>query len=110
MFTYLPLYGVLVCQEHCYAVYNLDEHLKRLHKLPSAERRRLIASYSGLALSPPERVPAPEPYGPPVAELGAPQSAFLCCQAAQQGADDNHLDTTTTTLTTTSSSSSNQAH
>jgi hypothetical protein len=72
MFTYLPAYKVLVCQEHQHAVYSLDEHLKRLHKLLAAERRELIASYSGLALSLPERVPAPEPYGRPVAELRAP--------------------------------------
>jgi hypothetical protein len=36
--------------------------------------------YSRLALSLPERVPAPELYGRLVAELRAPQDAFLCCQ------------------------------
>jgi hypothetical protein len=60
MLTYLPLYCMLVYQEHQHAIYNLDKHLKRQHQLPIAERRELLASYSHLLLLPPEQIPLPE--------------------------------------------------
>jgi hypothetical protein len=56
MFTYLPVYRVLICSEHQHAVYNLDEHLKRLHKLPVVERQRVIALYKGISLCPLDQV------------------------------------------------------
>ena len=75
MFTYLPAYRVLICCEHQQAVYGLDEHLKRHHKLPIAKRRELLAEYQGLSLSLPSQVLLPEPYSAPIQELGAAQNA-----------------------------------
>jgi hypothetical protein len=82
MLTYLPLYSVLVCQEHQHAIYSLDEHLKRQHQLPIAERRELLTLYSHLLLLPPEQVPLPELPSAPLAELGLPQDAWLCCYSS----------------------------
>ena len=62
MFAYLSSYEVLICREHQYAVYSLDEHLKRHHRLPVAERRELLAAYAGLSLNPPGYGVLPEPY------------------------------------------------
>jgi hypothetical protein len=72
MLTYLPLYSVLLCYEHQHAVYGLDEHLKRHHKLPIAQRRELLALYSGHALLQPDQVPPPEPLTTSFPELGRP--------------------------------------
>lgn len=79
MLTYLSTYRVLICREHYYAIYSVDEHLKRLHKLPAVDRRALLSTYSSLSLLSPDQVPLPAPYGPPLAELGAPDDAFICC-------------------------------
>jgi hypothetical protein len=79
MFTHLPLYRVLVCQEHQRAVYNPDEHLKRHHRLPAAQRRELLAPYKRLTpFPPPDQVPVPQPYGAAIAALGQAQDGFLC--------------------------------
>lgn len=79
MFIYLPTYGVLICNEHQYAVYSLDEHLKRYHKLSIQDRRELQERYSSYTLQPPAHVRAPALYSTPFAELGPPQDAFRCC-------------------------------
>jgi hypothetical protein len=73
MLTYLPLYCVLVCQEHQYAIYNLDKHLKQQHQLPIAERRELLTLYSHLLLLPPERIPLLELPSALLAKLALPQ-------------------------------------
>jgi hypothetical protein len=86
MFTYLPTYRVLICVEHHYAVYSLDEHLKRHHGLPAAKRRELRAAYAGLAINAPTQISLPAPNSPPIAQLGRAQDAFLCCQQEEEDA------------------------
>jgi hypothetical protein len=78
MLTYLPQYQILICDEHQHAIYSLDEHFKRYHTLPIAERRALIALYSSYALLLPTQVTLPTPPTLPFAELGCPQDAFCC--------------------------------
>jgi hypothetical protein len=82
MFTYLPYYSVLVCLTHQCAVYSIDEHLKRYHKLPIAQRRELLAKYEGLTLCSPIEVQTPLPDSAPIAELGPAKDALLCSQPA----------------------------
>jgi hypothetical protein len=84
MFTYLPRYRVLICGEHQQAVYGLDEHIKRHHSLPIAQRRELLAAYAGLAIDTPMQITLPELHSAPIPELAIAQDAFLCCQAIQQ--------------------------
>jgi hypothetical protein len=79
MFTYLPAYCVLICVEHEHAVYDLEEHLKRLYGLPAAKRRELRAAYAALAINAPTQVSLPAPNSAPIAQLGRAQDAFLCC-------------------------------
>jgi hypothetical protein len=79
MLTYLPTYHVLICCDHRYAVYGLNEHLKRHHKLPAHTRRELLAAYHHLYLLPPNQVPIPEHNSAPLLELGKPVDAFACC-------------------------------
>ena len=82
MLTYLPTYGVLICNEHQYAIYSLDEHLKRYYKLSIQKRKELQQHYSSYTLQPPTYVRAPAPYSTPLAELGAPENALLCYYTA----------------------------
>jgi hypothetical protein len=82
MLTYLPLYRVLICDEHQHTVYSLDEHLKRHHKLPAVQRRELLALCSSYTLLPPDQVPLPELLTTPFTELAPPQDAWLCCSVA----------------------------
>jgi hypothetical protein len=70
MFTYLPDYRVLICVEHYYAVYGLDEHLKRHYSLPAARRRELRAAYAGLAINALKHVTLPASGSAPIKELG----------------------------------------
>jgi hypothetical protein len=79
MFTYLAAYSVLICIEHQHAVYSLDEHLKRQHSLPIAQRKELLAAYAGLPISAPNQVPLPTPSSAPIAALGPAKPAFRCC-------------------------------
>jgi hypothetical protein len=79
MFIYLSSYNILVCRVHQYAIYNVEEHLKRHHSLPIQKRRELLASYSHLALLPPSQVSMPALSSAPFAELRRPQDAWLCC-------------------------------
>ena len=81
MLTYLPQYCVLICCEHQHAVYSLNEHLKRRHCLPIAQRQALLATYERYSLCPPQQVLLPAPYSAPIAELGPAQDGFLCCQS-----------------------------
>jgi hypothetical protein len=53
MLTYLPTYYVLICCDYRYAVYGLNEYLKRHYKLPAYTRRELLAAYYYLYLLPP---------------------------------------------------------
>jgi hypothetical protein len=76
MLTYLPTYHVLICYDHRYAVYSLNEHLKRHHKLPTHTRRELLAAYHHLYLLPPNQVPIPEHNSAPLLKLGKPVDAF----------------------------------
>ena len=82
MLTYLSTYGVLICNEHQYAIYSLEDHLKRYHKLPIQERRELLERYSSYALQLPTNVRVPAPYSTPFKELGLPQDALRCCYEA----------------------------
>jgi hypothetical protein len=79
MFARYLLYGVLICREHCCAVYGLDKHLKQHHSMSAAERKSLLASYKDFDVLPPAEVTQPAPYGPPIDALGPVQDAFLCC-------------------------------
>jgi hypothetical protein len=79
MLTYLSTYCVLICQQHQHAIYGVDEHLKRYHKMLAAERRALLSAYHHLPLLSPGQVPLPEPYSTPLAELAAPVDALVCC-------------------------------
>ncbi|KAF2676581.1 hypothetical protein K458DRAFT_180343 [Lentithecium fluviatile CBS 122367] len=86
MFARLPgLDGVLVCRHHGHAVYGLDEHMKRHHNMPAAERRAQLALYKDAALLPPAEVPLLEPYGRPINELGPAQDGFACCRLCRSG-------------------------
>ena len=78
MFTYLPAYSLLICCEHRCAVYSLDGHLRRQHRLPAAKRRLLLTAYSQYALVLPDSVATPESGRAPFAELGLPLDAFAC--------------------------------
>jgi hypothetical protein len=82
MLTYLPLYRVLICDEHQHTVYSLDEHLKRHHKLPAVQRRELLALCSSYTLLPPDQVPLPELLTTPFTELAPPtrRLALLLCR------------------------------
>ena len=53
MLTYLSLYNILVCRDHRRAIYRVDEHLQRYHKLPNhMVRCRFCASaHPGAALA-----------------------------------------------------------
>jgi hypothetical protein len=84
MFAYLSSYRVLICVEHQYAVYSVDEHLKRYYGLLAVERRQLLAAYTNLTLSTPEQVTLPPQDSSPIPQLGSPQDAFLCCQSQAQ--------------------------
>ena len=95
MFTFLPSYGVLICRQHCCAVYGLDRHLDRQHGLPIAKRRELLTAYEGLDVSAPEQVPLPTPYSAPIVELGVAQDALLCCHDSD-GDSDNRCSFITT--------------
>lgn len=79
MLTYLSTYNILICREHQRAIYGVDEHFKRYHKLPLEDRKVLLNAYSSLSLLSPDQVPLPAPYGPPLPELGAPEDALICC-------------------------------
>jgi hypothetical protein len=80
LFTYLTLYGVLVCCEHRSAVYGLAEHIKRYHSnTPISKRRELLALYKDLNCLRPAEITQPAPYGLPIDALGLAQDAFLCC-------------------------------
>ncbi|KAF2830272.1 hypothetical protein CC86DRAFT_182769 [Ophiobolus disseminans] len=79
IFTLYPAYSVLLCREHCCAVYGLDRHLKKHHHMPAPQRRELLALYEGLPLLPPGKVAQPAPYSSPIDALGPAQDAFLCC-------------------------------
>jgi hypothetical protein len=71
---------VLICIEHHYAIYGLDEHLKRHHGLPAVKRRELLAAYTELAIDAPEHVSLPTSAGAPKTGLGQARAAFVCCQ------------------------------
>jgi hypothetical protein len=79
MLTYLPTYYVLICCDYRYAVYGLNEHLKRYYKLPAYTRRELLAAYYYLYLLPPNQVPILEHNSAPLLELGKLVDAFACC-------------------------------
>jgi hypothetical protein len=72
MLTYLLLYRVLICDEHQHAVYSLDEHVERHHKLPIVQRRELLALYSSYTLLSSDQVPLPELPTTPFTELATP--------------------------------------
>jgi hypothetical protein len=80
MFVYLSSYRVLICVEHQHAVYSLDEHLKRRHSLPVAQRRELLATYERYSLCPPQQLSLPAPYSAPITALGRAHDGFLCDQ------------------------------
>jgi hypothetical protein len=79
MFARQLLYGVLICREHCCAVYGLDKHLKQHHSMPAAKRRALLHSYKDFDVLLPAEVSLPLAYSNPIDELGPAQDAFLCC-------------------------------
>jgi hypothetical protein len=79
MLTYLPTYYILICYDHRYAVYSLNEHLKRHHKLPAYIRRELLAAYYYLYLLLPNQVPILEYNSASLLKLGKPVDAFACC-------------------------------
>jgi hypothetical protein len=78
MLTYLPTYYILICYDHRYAVYSLNEHLKQYYKLPAYTRRELLATYYYLYLLPPNQVPILEYNSAPLLKLGKLVDAFAC--------------------------------
>jgi hypothetical protein len=64
MFARQLLYGVLICREHCCAVYGLDKHLKQHHSMPAAKRRALLDSYKDFDVLLPAEVSLPLSHGP----------------------------------------------
>jgi hypothetical protein len=89
MFTRYPSYQVLICCQHCCAVYGLDKYLERHHAMPAAERRALLAAYEDSDLLPPAEVGLPLPYSYPIDKLGPAQDAFLCCSSSSSGDGDS---------------------
>jgi hypothetical protein len=84
LFTYLTLYGVLVCCEHRSAVYGLAEHIKRYHSnTPISKRRELLALYKDLNCLRPAELTQPVPHGLPIKALGLAKDAFLCCYSSR---------------------------
>ena len=65
-----PDYGVLICLKCRYAVQKsaLDSHLLR-HKIYREERKRLVASVSGLNILEPDEVPVPALSSPALAYI-----------------------------------------
>lgn len=82
MLTYLSSYNILICRDHQRAIYGLDEHFKRYHKLLIEDRKVLLNAYSSLSLLSPDQVPLPAPYRPPLPELSEPEDALVCCDTA----------------------------
>jgi hypothetical protein len=78
MLTYLPTYYVLICCNYRYAIYSLNEHLKRYYKLPAYIRRELLATYYYLYLLLPNQVPILEYNSAPLLKLGKLVDAFAC--------------------------------
>ncbi|KAI6805758.1 hypothetical protein KC342_g19029, partial [Hortaea werneckii] len=78
VFEYLPAHKVLVCRAHCYAIRDLDEHLKRLHKTAAPERRAIVSHFKDYERVAPAQVPLPPPLEAPFDCLGAPQRAYIC--------------------------------
>jgi hypothetical protein len=76
MLTYLPTYYILICCDYRYAVYSLNEHLKRYYKLPTYTRRELLAAYYYLYLLLPNQVPILEYNSIPLLKLGKLVDAF----------------------------------
>lgn len=85
MLIYLPVYSILICQEHRCAVYSLNRHLKSYYKLSATARHKHIAAYSYLKTLPPDQVNIPAAGSAPLAELGEAQDAFACCCQLQGG-------------------------
>ena len=77
-FTYLQEYRVLVCTAHGYAVRELDDHLKRLHRTNIATRREILAHFEDLQIAKPADVPQPPPLEAPFSCLAPPKQAFIC--------------------------------
>jgi hypothetical protein len=69
MFARQLLYGVLICREHCCAVYGLDKHLKQHHSMPAAKRRALLDSYKDFDVLLPAEVSLPLAYSNPIPGL-----------------------------------------
>jgi len=78
VFEYLPRYKVLVCKTHRYAVRDLDEHLKRLHKTAIAERRAITSHFADCERIGHAQVTLPPPLEPPFDCLGTPKRAYIC--------------------------------
>lgn len=77
-FQYLADHGVLICNEHRYAVRNLKTHLDRSHSHPAVVKKAVIAHFAAVHLGPPENASLPEAGGPPFECLSPPLPAFLC--------------------------------
>lgn len=75
---YIPEYKVLVCKEHCYALRNLDLHLRDSHTIAVGDRRAIAGRYAALSLAKPAEVPLPPPLSPPFEALGQPMDGILC--------------------------------
>jgi hypothetical protein len=93
IFTRYPAYSVLLCYEHCCAVYGLDKHLKQYHNMRAAEQRAWLALYKNFVLVAPEDVAQPAPYSSAIDALGPAQDASLCICISSSSSSHSKSDT-----------------
>lgn len=77
---YEEIFGVLICsyKHHCYAVRNLENHLRLYHLGSTKDRKDVLELFRECRLRDPSSVPLPAPLSEPFAALGKPKKAFIC--------------------------------
>lgn len=73
-------YGVLICTEHCYAVQNVDSHLRVYHSGSVSEKRAIADFFRKCEIREPKDVSLPPPLEAPFASLGKPSKAYICSE------------------------------
>ena len=80
LLVYEPIYKVIICTEHQYALQNIERHLEEFHGGNKAVRVTVVQSFSEYETVGPSELQLPEPLGQPIASLGKPLSAFHCSE------------------------------
>ena len=74
-------YKILICKEHCYAIQNLDRHLRDEHAVAAKVRKIIVSKHASLVLAKPTDVRQPPPLGEAFDALKPPVDALLCDEA-----------------------------